>query len=225
MRTLIIDNESEYLNKISGHVGAAAKEDGTENEVVRLNVKELQKAYNKGDAGVVKGFGYVISSGSGKYRKIDKELHKFVADNVDEDATVLGVCHGAQQYAEAHGSNLVKNKYMHRGRRDSRIVGDSSVIEGIADNGKMTNYGHHKWYIPVDQVGSELEVIAESKSKHTGEKFVEMFKRKGKEHYGVQFHPEKGDGSVIKNLFRKAAKKKGITGSYEGKPQEYSKAA
>ena len=74
MRTLIIDNGSQYLGKIQDHVNAAADEQGIDHEVVRLSVNDLQAAYDKGDTGVVKGFGYVISSGSGKYRKIDTEL-------------------------------------------------------------------------------------------------------------------------------------------------------
>ena len=46
MRTLIIDNGSQYLNKIDDHVNVAAKEQDTKNKVVRLNVKELQEAIN-----------------------------------------------------------------------------------------------------------------------------------------------------------------------------------
>jgi len=62
--------------------------------------------------------------------------------------------------------------------------------------------------LPSGKTGNRLEVIAEAE--HKGEKFVEMYKIRGKEHYGVQFHPEKGKGEVIKNLFNRAAKKKRI---------------
>jgi len=209
MRTLFIDNDSKYSGKIVKHVKDAAKEQGIKHETVRLNVDELQEAYKKGDAGVVQGFDYVISSGSGKYRKDDAKMHEFVADNIG-DATFLGVCHGAQQYAVAQGAELKKTDYMHRGKRKSTVKKKHPVVEEIAEEGSMENYGHHKWYIPSKKVGSRLEVIAESKSKHTGEKFVEMFKVRGKEQYGVQFHPEKGKGEVIKKLFRSAADKKGI---------------
>lgn len=231
MRTLIIDNGSKYLNEIEDHVNAAAKEQGTENEVVRLSIDKLQEAYKKGNAEVVQGYDYVISSGSGKYRKYDTEMHEFIANNLGEDSVFLGVCHGAQQYAQAHGAKLKKTEHMHHGNRKSKVneskdnVSDP-VREDIAQEGEMTGYGHHKWYIPVNEAGSNLEVIAEAESKHTGEKFVEMYKVIGKDHYGVQYHPEKGDGSIIKTLFKKAAEKKGSVGEeYQAKTTEYKKAA
>lgn len=225
MRTLIVDNGSKYVGKIESHVNSEANEQGIEHEVVRLSVDKLQEAYNKGDTGVVKGFGYIISSGSGKYRKIDAEIHKFISDNKDPGSVYLGVCHGGQQTAVAHGAKLKKTKHMHRGNRESTIVSGDSVLEDSASDGKMTNYGHHKWYLPVEEAGSQLEVIAESQSEHTGEKFVEMYKIKGKDEYGTAFHPEKGKGEVIRGLFRKAYQKQGIVGKVESSAPEYKKAA
>jgi len=210
MRTLIIDNGSKYLSKVNAHVKAAAKEQGIKHKVTRMGIDELQAAYDAGNAGVVKGFDYVISSGSGKYRKSDTKMHEFVADNIG-DATFLGVCHGAQQYAVAHGAELKKGDYMHHGQRNSKIKSKNSLVDDIAEGGEMTNYGHHKWFLPSKKAGSKLEIIAEAESP-TGERFVEMYRVKGKEHYGVQFHPEQGKGEIIKRLFEKAAKKEGIPG-------------
>ena len=120
MRTLLIDSGSQYVSKIKKHVITAAEEQGVKHELTSLSIADLQKAYDKGDASVVQGFDYVISSGSGKYRKSDAEMHRFVSEYIDKDATFLGVCHGAQQYAVAQGAKLEKTDYMHRGKRKSK---------------------------------------------------------------------------------------------------------
>ncbi|MBD3164277.1 hypothetical protein GF323_03690 [Candidatus Woesearchaeota archaeon] len=204
MRTLIIDNGSQYLKKIEEHVNTAASEKNIDkHEVVRLSPSEVQDMYNK-DKQFLNRFNYVISSGSSKYSKADTEFHNDLKEKLsDSDSTFLGVCHGAQQYATSHGAELKKGEYMHQGKRESRVVKYHDSLKGIHNEGKISQYGHHKWFVPNNNKASNLEIIAEGETK-SGEKFVEMYKVKGKEHYGVQFHPEKGDGKVIKNLFEQA---------------------
>lgn len=227
IKTLIIDNGSQYLGKVHQHVEEAAKEHGLENsqhQVQKISVEDLKSAYDKGDPGVLKGFDYVISSGSPKNRKYDTKLHKFVAENLDKKATFLGVCHGAQQYAVSQGAELKKGDYMHRGKREASVNKEyhshDALKDVVSEKGSMEHHGHHQNYVPKGKEGSKLEIIAEGTAK-SGEKFVEMFKAKGKDHYGIQAHPEKGEGKVIKNLFKEALKKTG----YDGKnlEQKYAK--
>ena len=45
------------------------------------------------------------------------ELHAFIESNLDANAVFLGVCHGAQQYAQAHGATVENTRHMHRGER------------------------------------------------------------------------------------------------------------
>jgi anthranilate/para-aminobenzoate synthase component II len=218
MRTLIIDNGSKYVGKIRKHVEDAAKEQNINHETQTITTKQLKDAYDSKDTDIFKGTHYVISSGSPKRRQYDTELHRFIADNLDDNAVFLGVCHGAQQYAEAHGATLKNAKYMHRGKREAivrRKHETNPVLENTVKDGSMQTVGHHQYYIEKGDLGSDLEEIATATSKHTKKDFVEMYKRKGKEHYGVQFHPEEGDGRVIWNLFKRAYEKSGIGNAYK----------
>jgi anthranilate/para-aminobenzoate synthase component II len=167
--------------------------------------KEWGKAFKQ----YIKGFQYIVSSGSPRLAKYDQKMHEKISDAAS-DAVFLGVCHGAQQLASAYGAKLKKTKHTHQGKRGADVNEahlENPALEGTHEGGHMENYGHHKWYIPVDQAGSNLEVIAESESPKTKDKFVEMFKLSGKDHYGAQFHPEKGDGELIFNTFGLAHKK------------------
>ena len=216
MRTLVIHNGSEYTKKIEDHVKSAGT--GKSTETKRLTPDEVQSMYKK-DNDFLNKFDYIVSTGSPNYSKKDTEFHADLKQRLESsDATFLGVCHGAQQYAVAHGAELKKGDEMHQGTRESKVVKYNDSLKGAEGEGKIKQYGHHKWFVPNNGQASNLEVIAEGETK-SGEKFVEMYKVKGKEHYGVQFHPEKGDGHIIKNLFNKAYEKK--TG--QNKP-EYQKA-
>ena len=91
---------------------------------------------------------------------------------------------------------------MHSGERRARVRSEHenhTALEGVVENGSMQTSGHHQYYIEKDELGGDLEEIATATSEHTKKDFVEMYQRRGKEHYGVQFHPERGDGRVIKN--------------------------
>ena len=216
MKVLIIDNGSKGVDKVHEHIDDAAKEYEVEsNDVKRVTVEDLKEAYDTGDTEFVKGFDYILSSGSGKQRKYDSELHKFVADNADPDAVYLGICHGAQQMAVAHDAELKNSGQMHRGQRESTVTAHHKSLEGVATDEKMTHHAHHQYYIPTEKAGTKLEVIAETQSEHTGENFVEMYKVLGKDYFGIQSHPEKGEGKVIKNLYKLAHEKKKPHNTYK----------
>lgn len=226
-RTVVIDNGTKYMGRLKEQVIDAARNEGVNDnhELVTIDVKDLQEAYKKGDAGILKGANYVISSGSGKYRKIDAELHKFVDENMKKDATFLGVCHGAQQYAIANGAELKKTDYFHKGTRRSKINNYHPALEGSVEDGQIKTYGNHKWILPSKSAGSNLEIIAESDSP-TGEKFIEMYGVKGKKNrFGAQFHPEMGKSKVIGNLFRSAIGKKQANDNYGPSAPKYQEAA
>jgi|TARA_B100001964_G_scaffold2977_1_gene3341 GMP synthase-like glutamine amidotransferase len=117
MRTLIVDNGSQYVGKIKQHVEDEAKEQGIDHKVATITVEQLKEAYDSNNTDIFRGVNYVISSGSPKRRKYDTELHAFIESNLDANAVFLGVCHGAQQYAQAHGATVENTRHMHRGER------------------------------------------------------------------------------------------------------------
>ena len=228
MRTLVLDNSSAYVTKVREHIDKEGKKTLGEHRVEKISPEKFYQDMNNPEtrgqmADYVKSFNYIVSSGSHKHRKYDAEIHKFIGEQANPKAVFLGVCHGAQQYAKAQGVDYVKGDKMHRGKRKSAVKEDyhkHHALEGVPiENGQMEHHGHHKWYMPVENVGNNLEVIAEAKS-DTGERFVEMYKVKGKEHYGIQAHPEKDNGQIIRNLFRHAARRAGYkTGGHQSNPQ------
>jgi anthranilate/para-aminobenzoate synthase component II len=214
IRTLILNSGSRYIDKVQKHIDDEVRKSKISNhELERITPEQFYQAMRENPgkmAEYIRGFDYIVSSGSPHQRKYDTAIHKFIADNKDARSVFLGICHGAQQYAIAHGAKLKKTDYMHRGQREARVSKKhhkNPVLKGTVSEGKMNNYAHHQYYIPLSEAG-DLEVIAEAKSHATGEKFVEMYKVRGQENYGVQFHPEKGNGEIIKNLFRQAISKK-----------------
>jgi len=223
MRTLIIDNGSQYLNGIEDHVKEAAGKSEGNHKIERITIKDLKELYDKGEgpfAEYISGFKYIISSGSKDLRKYDKKIHGAIAKHA-HDSVFLGVCHGAQQYASGAAEiELAKSDHMYHGKRDSKVKkhANNPALENVPladvegeDTKSMSSYGHHKYYIPSEAAASKLEIIAESEHakghSEEGKKFVEMYKAKGKDHFGVQSHPEKGDGAIIKNLFQLAYEK------------------
>jgi len=228
MKTLILDNSSEYVTKVKEHIENEGEKTLGKHHVAKISPEEFYKAIKdpkkKGEmADYVKSFNYIVSSGSDKHRKYDVKIHKFIGEQANPKAVFLGVCHGAQQYAQSQEVEYVKGDQMHRGRRKSDVketYHKHHALEGVPiENGQMEHHGHHKWYIPAENVGDNLEVIAEAKI-GDGPKFVEMYKAKDKEHYGIQAHPEKDKGQIVRNLFRHAAKRAGykIEGS-QSNPQ------
>lgn len=216
VRTLLLDNTSQYATKIKEHIEKEADKNNLgEYKVEKITPEQFYKQMKENReemADYVRNFGFITTTGSKKYRKYDAEIHKFIAENADPEAVVLGVCHGAQQYAVAHEAKLKKTENMQQGKRKSKVRkkyhGHDVLKEVPIEKGEMEHYGHHKWYIPSEDVGDNLEIIAEAEFKN-GEKFVEMYKVKEKDHFGIQAHPEKGNGEIIRNLFKQALKKKG----------------
>jgi len=220
MKTLILDNSSEYVTKVREHIEEEGKKTLGDHHVAKISPEKFYQDMNnpkkRGEMkDYVKSFDYIVSSGSDKHRKYDVKIHKFIGEYANPKAVFLGVCHGAQQYAQSQGAEYVKGDKMHRGRRKSDVKETyhehHALKEVPIENGQMEHHGHHKWYIPTENVGDNLEVIAEAKigDDPNGPKFVEMYKAKDKEHYGVQAHPEKDKGQIIRNLFRHAAERAG----------------
>ena len=229
MRTLILDNSSEYVTEVRKHIKNEGKKTLGDHHVEKISPEKFYRAMKnpktQGEmADYVKSFDYIVSSGSNKHRKYDVKIHKFIGEQANPKAVFLGVCHGAQQYAQSQGVEYVKGDKMQRGRRKSDVketYHTHHALEGVPiKNGQMEHHGHHKWYIPTENVGDNLEVIAEAKIGEgpDGPKFVEMYKAKDKEHYGIQSHPEKDNGQIVRNLFRHAAERAGykIEGSKPG---------
>ena len=108
MRTLIIDNGSQYITDVENQINAAAETlEVGDHRIERKGVREIKDMYDGDKAAFAKyigSFDYIISSGSKDLREYDKEVHGKISEHA-KGKVVLGVCHGAQQLARAHVQN------------------------------------------------------------------------------------------------------------------------
>ena len=108
-------------------------------------------------------------------------------DNAHPDTHVIGTCYGAEGIAAHHGAEVKRLKKYQKGKQEIKYKGKKAHM-----------HKSHRWGIPVK--GSKLEAIATSEQVFDdGSKGMihEMFKVKGKKHYGVQGHGEAGAGKKI----------------------------
>jgi len=95
---------------------------------------------------------------------------------------VLGICHGHQLIAKAHGANMLSGDYI-LGFEKVQVLEPDVLFNGWKRGDYITVREVHSDY--VEELPREFEPLATSITCK-----VEAFKHKSRPLYGVQFHPE-----------------------------------
>jgi len=96
---------------------------------------------------------------------------------------VLGVCLGHQAVAHVHGGSVVRAKEVVHGKVSTIRHSHDSLFDGVPETFRATRY--HSLIVSRSGLPSGLEVLAENDS---GE--IMALRVRGRDVYGVQFHPE-----------------------------------
>ncbi len=98
---------------------------------------------------------------------------------------IFGICLGHQSIAQAFGAEVIRAKNMMHGKTSQIVVEKETLIyKGLPQEFRATRY--HS--LSVNQENLPAEVLPTSYSKDDHE--IMSLEIKGKDIYGVQFHPE-----------------------------------
>lgn len=167
---LLIDNYDSFVYNIAQYLG----ELGASVIVERNDSQAL-------DALLGKANGYVVSPGPGHPRSTRRSLDVISSDGFGRP--VLGVCLGHQAIAFVHGGSVVRARQVVHGKVSKIHHVTDPLFKGVPENFSATRY--HSLIVARDGLPSSIEVLAETEN---GE--IMAIRVKGKEVYGVQFHPE-----------------------------------
>ncbi len=176
---LIIDNYDSFVYNIAQCLGAL----GAEVVVERNDSPELDAYLGKAD-------GYVISPGPGHPRDAKRSLDVIAKDGYGRP--VLGVCLGHQAIAMVHGASVARAKEVVHGKlsRISHLGGH--LFQDVPKEFLATRY--HSLIVSPFALPDSIDVLARSETAE-----IMALRVKGKDIYGVQFHPE----SVLTSSGRK----------------------
>jgi len=112
---------------------------------------------------------------------ITLETIKYFADKLP----ILGICLGHQSIAQVFGAKVVRAKNMMHGKTSiMKQISNCEIFKDLPREFTATRY--HSLVVEKHSLPSTLEVTAMS----TDDEEIMALKVKGKEIYGVQFHPE-----------------------------------
>ena len=98
---------------------------------------------------------------------------------------IFGICLGHQAIGQVFGANVVRAKNMMHGKTSLiKVVEDTEIFNGLPKEFTQTRY--HSLIVEKDNLPKEITVT--SYSEDDGE--IMSLEIKGKQIYGVQFHPE-----------------------------------
>lgn len=169
-RILIVDNYDSFVYNIAQYMG----ELGASVAVERNDSPGLDEYLGKVD-------GYVLSPGPGHPRTSGRSLDVLSHDGFGRP--VLGVCLGHQAIAHVHGGNIVRASQVVHGKVSRIRHVPSPLFDGVPEEFSATRY--HSLLVERASLPSALDVLAETQS---GE--IMALKVRGRDVYGVQFHPE-----------------------------------
>lgn len=169
-RILIVDNYDSFVYNIAQYLG----ELGAEVTVIRNDSTELDGLLGKFD-------GYIVSPGPGHPREANRSLDVISTNGYGRP--VLGICLGHQAIAHVHGGSVVRASRVVHGKLSSIHHVNDPLFEGVPERFSATRY--HSLLVSREPLPSTIEILAETDA---GE--VMALKVKGKQIYGLQFHPE-----------------------------------
>lgn len=169
-KILIVDNYDSFVYNIAQYLG----ELGSEVHVVRNDSPALDQHFGNAD-------GYVISPGPGHPKDCGRSLE--VLANNGFGKPVLGVCLGHQAIAMVNGGSVVRSGRVVHGKVSKISHNGDLLFEGIPSPFTATRY--HSLLVSRESLPGSLEVLASTDSNE-----IMAIKVKGKDVYGVQFHPE-----------------------------------
>lgn len=106
---------------------------------------------------------------------------KYFADKLP----IFGICLGHQSIAQVFGADVVRAKNMMHGKTSvMKREGESAIFNGLPQEFVATRY--HSLIVKKEELPEIIEPTAFSSDDHE----IMALKIKGKEIYGVQFHPE-----------------------------------
>jgi len=189
-RILVIDNYDSFVYNIAQYLG----ELGASVVVERNDSPKLDGLLGAMD-------GYVISPGPGHPRSSRRSLD--VISNDGFGRPVLGVCLGHQAIAHVHGGSVVRAGQVVHGKV-SRVhhIADP-LFDGVPDSFTATRY--HSLVVSKKDLPATIDVLAE-----TDDGEIMSLRVRGKDVYGVQFHPESVMTScgkaILSNFLRMCAR-------------------
>jgi len=95
---------------------------------------------------------------------------------------VLGICHGHQLIAKAHGANILSGDYI-LGFEKIQVLEPDILFSGWKRGDYLTVREVHEDYI--EELPKDFQLLATSETCR-----VEAFKHRSRPLFGVQFHPE-----------------------------------
>jgi len=189
-RILVIDNYDSFVYNIAQYLG----ELGASVIVERNDSPKLDGLLGTMD-------GYVISPGPGHPRSSRRSLDVISSDGFGRP--VLGVCLGHQAIAHVHGGSVVRAGQVVHGKvsRVHHIV--DPLFDGIPDSFTATRY--HSLVVSKKDLPTTIDVLAE-----TDDGEIMSLRVRGRDVYGVQFHPESVMTScgkaILSNFLRMCAR-------------------
>jgi len=170
---LMIDNYDSFTYNIVQY----CRELGADLKIIRndeMSVEEIEKLSPEK---------IIISPGpaSPDEAGVTLEIIKYFADKLP----IFGICLGHQSIAQVFGGDVVRAKNMMHGKTSTmKQSGECKIFENLPEEFIATRY--HSLIVDKSTLPDNIEVVAFSSDDNE----IMALKVKGKDIYGVQFHPE-----------------------------------
>jgi len=169
-KLLLVDNYDSFVYNLAQYLG----EMGADVVVERNDSLAINDHLGNAD-------GYVISPGPGHPRDSGRSLD--VISESGYGRPVLGVCLGHQAVAMVNGGSIRRADQVVHGKLSRIFHSSDPLFDNVPSSFLATRY--HSLIVDRQGLPDSLEVLAESDKSE-----IMALKVRGKEVYGVQFHPE-----------------------------------